>query len=516
MNTKSLQNLGLTEREAEIYLILLDTGSTTTGQIIKKSGLHKATVYSILQRLIDQGLVSYVIKDGIRYFEAADPDTLLNVLREREENLLEVLPELKRRKDSAKQKQKITVFEGWKGMETVYGMLSNTLQKGETYYAFGASKGEDEKRTQIFFNKFVKKTSKKGIKQKVIFNETARGNIAEQYNYPDLYEAKHMPYTTPAEVGICRDKALITILEKNPTTILIDDKKVSESFKNYFNLLWNQDVKVYKGFDAVTEKFASILDVSRGGESYYVLNASFSQGGKRFSDWLIGYHKNRIKKKVRANLLAIPKDYKQIVSNISAAGDPEMKLSEVRILPPQFSSPMPIILYGRDRALIFLLGEDLICFEVQSKELYKSFKTYFDTLWEQETQTLKGFEAVWDLFEEVSKSKNACLLGARGYYFDFYPKDLKKFEELLDKNKTKIRNIVDFGAKGHPILSIKGMDVRYVPNEFRNPSVIWIYSNKIAISQWTEKEPIILRINNKNVYESYKKQFELLWKSASK
>ena len=82
--------------------------------------------------------------------------------------------------------------------------------------------------------------------------------------------------------------------------------------------------------------------------------------------------------------------------------------------------------------------------------------------------------------------------------------------------KTKIRNIVDLDAKGHPLLSVKGMDVRYLPKEFRNPSVIWIFSNKVAISQWTEKEPIVLHINNKNVYESYMRQFELLWKIAKK
>ena len=143
MNTKLLQNLGLTEREAEIYLILLDLGSTTTGQVIKKSGLHKATVYSILQRLIDQGLVSYVIKDGIRYFEAADPDTFLNVLREREENLLEILPELKKKKELAKQKQEAYVLEGLKGVKAARDR-SLKLNKGEEILVLGASQASNQ------------------------------------------------------------------------------------------------------------------------------------------------------------------------------------------------------------------------------------------------------------------------------------------------------------------------------------------------------------------------------------
>src|SRR3989338_2376109 len=423
MNTKLLQSLGLTEREAEVYLILLELGSTTTGQIIKRSGLHKATVYAILQRLIDQGLVSYVIKENVRYFEAADPDTLLDFLKEKEENLLEILPELKKKKYLAKKKQKIMVFEGWKGMETVYGMLSNTLQQGETCYVFGASKGEDEKRTQIFFNKLVKKMSKRGVKQKVIFNETARGNITEQYNYPNLYEAKHMPYTTPAEVGIWRDRALITILEKNPTTILIDDKKVSDSFRDYFNLLWNQDVKVYKGFEAVTEKFASMLDFLKPGEEYYVLGASHGFGGKKLKEWFMGYHTERVKRKIKADLLSVHEDFEEMKHQLIDTGDPEMKFGEIKKLSPEFSSPMQINLYKPNKVLMFLWGKEFLCFEIDSTILYKNFKAYFDGLWRQETQTLKGFDAVWDLFEDMSKSGDVCLLGARGYYFDFYPND---------------------------------------------------------------------------------------------
>ncbi|MBU2442745.1 MAG: helix-turn-helix domain-containing protein, partial [Nanoarchaeota archaeon] len=62
-----LEDLGLSEAEAKVYLALLETGSTLAGPIIKKTGLHRGTTYQILQRLIEKGLVSYVIKAGKRY-----------------------------------------------------------------------------------------------------------------------------------------------------------------------------------------------------------------------------------------------------------------------------------------------------------------------------------------------------------------------------------------------------------------------------------------------------------------
>ena len=46
-----LEEFGLTEAEAKIYLALLETGSTLAGLIIKKTALHRGTTYQILQRL---------------------------------------------------------------------------------------------------------------------------------------------------------------------------------------------------------------------------------------------------------------------------------------------------------------------------------------------------------------------------------------------------------------------------------------------------------------------------------
>ena len=82
-----LQELGLSEAEAKVYLALLETGSTLAGQIIKKTGLHRGTTYQILQRLKEKGLVSSIIKGKKQYFEPASPDRLMDVLKERQDKI---------------------------------------------------------------------------------------------------------------------------------------------------------------------------------------------------------------------------------------------------------------------------------------------------------------------------------------------------------------------------------------------------------------------------------------------
>src|SRR3989344_2330280 len=94
MNKEALLGVGLTEKESEVYLALLSLGSSSAGQIIQKTGLHRAVVYDLLERLIEKGLVGYVIKGRKKYYESTNPQRLLDILKEKESKLKSILPNL--------------------------------------------------------------------------------------------------------------------------------------------------------------------------------------------------------------------------------------------------------------------------------------------------------------------------------------------------------------------------------------------------------------------------------------
>src|SRR3989344_3624431 len=113
-----LEELGLSEAEAKVYLTLIETGTTLAGLIIKKTGLHRGTTYQILQRLKEKGLVSSIIKGKKQYFEPASPDRLMDVLKERQDKLQSVLPALNQKLEASKEKQEVTVYYGVKGIRS--------------------------------------------------------------------------------------------------------------------------------------------------------------------------------------------------------------------------------------------------------------------------------------------------------------------------------------------------------------------------------------------------------------
>lgn len=247
METKAiLEDIGLTKNEVKIYLSLMELGSTTTGPIIKKTKIHNSKVYDGLTRLADKGLVSYVVIAGSKHFKAVDPDRLVDFLNEKrkkidleEEEIKKILPALKLKQQLVPDDTQAEIFTGWKGMETVYKMMRSSLKKGDTNYVFGASKGEDEEMAKIFFTRHLRELAKKNVKLKIIYNQNLKGNVIdESLLHKGLFKVRYLLNTTPAEINIWKDKVMIVILRKSPTLILINDGKVADSFRLYFDLMW--------------------------------------------------------------------------------------------------------------------------------------------------------------------------------------------------------------------------------------------------------------------------------------
>lgn len=246
MNTETiLENIGLTKNEIKIYTALLELGSTKTGQLIKKTELHTSKVYDGLERLANKGLVTHVVIANTKHFKAVNPKRLIDFLEDKKKTITEqeiqikqILPALQLKQQLAGDETEAEIFQGWKGMETIYKMLWDTLKKGDTNYVFGASKGEDEDKVRAFFNRHALRLAKKKIRQKIIFNESARGNIQESVKRPQLTQIKHMENTTPAEINIWKDNTMVVILTKKPTVVLIKNQKVADSFRKYFEMMW--------------------------------------------------------------------------------------------------------------------------------------------------------------------------------------------------------------------------------------------------------------------------------------
>ena len=84
---EALRAFGLEGNEIKAYLALLDLHESTATKIAERTGLGRVHTYQIINRLIDKGLASYVVKNNVKYFSGADPLKLLNDLKSTQEKL---------------------------------------------------------------------------------------------------------------------------------------------------------------------------------------------------------------------------------------------------------------------------------------------------------------------------------------------------------------------------------------------------------------------------------------------
>ncbi len=246
MDVKILQNIGLTDGEIKVYLALIKLGSSTTGPITKISNVSASKTYSILERLMQKGLVSYVIKERTRYYQAEDPSKLKEYINKKEEDLQKqkeeidkLIPQLQLQKKLGQSKNEVQIYKGFKGIQTITDHIYLKLKKGDTWYNIGVPSYQSEKYHNYWHEDHLKRI-KKGIKSKMLFNiNTPKEIIKNRNSYKDC-EAKYMPIPveTPSWILIYKDVTVIALPSDNPIAIEIENEQISKAFMEYFNAFW--------------------------------------------------------------------------------------------------------------------------------------------------------------------------------------------------------------------------------------------------------------------------------------
>jgi len=243
METKLLEELGLTKNEVKVYLVLLELGNTSAGPLIKKIGMHRAAVYDILNILIDKGLVHYVIQANRKYFEAQSPLRLFELinskkqkLNEQETQLKQLIPQLQSQRKLSKEEQEGTIYKGKKGLKSIF---EDILKEKKEWFVFGAT-GQFKEIFHAYFIHFHNKRTKLKIPLKIIFNEEIKKQKREKEL--KLCKIKYLPnsYISPSTTYIYNDKIVIINWSTEPLAFLMKSKQIANSYRNFFKILWQK------------------------------------------------------------------------------------------------------------------------------------------------------------------------------------------------------------------------------------------------------------------------------------
>ncbi len=378
MQLDILKEIGLTNAEIQVYLSLLELGQSTTGPIVEKAKTSSSKIYHLLKKLINKGLVSYVLKGSIKYFEATPPERILDLLKEKEKeieqqrkNIEKILPELTRKKALSKLKENAAIYKGIRGLETTFYEALELMKEGETYHVIGIPSRSDA--TNRFFVKWDEYRASKKVKAKLLFNEQARGELQTQPKNNPLSEMRYLPegIITPAAINIFKNRTIIFPSEtsEEPLLIVIDSKEIADSFRTQFDLLWNQTTLTFTGVEGPKYVLNDIMNTK------YDENLAFGLSGEKLNKYvpkeLAQLVKLQDSKKINpARLIFTGKIIKSELS----------KVSKFRILPEKFSTPFHYEVYANKVAIIYWTTP-IITTVIENKEVADNYRKHFNEMW---------------------------------------------------------------------------------------------------------------------------------------
>jgi sugar-specific transcriptional regulator TrmB len=241
MSKELLMEIGLTEKEAEVYLVLLEIGSSPVNRIHEKTGIQRRNIYDLLNNLIKKGIVTCITENKKTYFQAKNPEKLLGYIEEqkqrldqKKEKLAGGMEQLKKKFASLKSEQEAEIYRGIEGVKTI---LLDCLDTKEVLF-IGAT-GLVEEKLPYFWPQYNKKRIKNKVMWKLLLNYEARNKPITRSKF---YNFKLLPkeLSGPNVIYIYGDKIANVLWVDPPISFVITDKRVAQSYRGYFNFLWSK------------------------------------------------------------------------------------------------------------------------------------------------------------------------------------------------------------------------------------------------------------------------------------
>jgi HTH-type transcriptional regulator, sugar sensing transcriptional regulator len=249
-----LQKLGLTEKEAKIYLASLEIGGGSVQEISTKAEIKRPTTYVILEQLIKKGLMYEEKKSRGSLYNSASPEILKRHSEEQQKILAEALPFLRAMNKGKKAKPQVQVYEGIEGMKQVY--LEN-IWKSKTEILFFSSIQKIYEIIPDLLDKWIKDMAHE--------QKQFQHNIRELIN-PDPKDIEYglktekihkkqsvrvIPKDFPfkfigTDNAIFEDKIMMVSFEDKLFTTIIQSKHLADTLRTIYELAWQQAIPINK------------------------------------------------------------------------------------------------------------------------------------------------------------------------------------------------------------------------------------------------------------------------------
>lgn len=228
-----LESVGLTAKEAQVYLALLECSEGSPAAIAKKSGLKRPTTYLILEALVEAGLASYAKKGrGITY-RPLSPYALAEMHSAKLDKLRNALPDLASLSGGSAYEPQMAVFQGKKGLIQI---MEDTLSSTKDILVWADMAAIVDGVFEDYWADYIRKRVSKRIWVRAIMADTPASREFKKTGEKELREVhliSHQRFPLKNEINIYDDKVAI-ISHSDMVGVIIQNRNIADTQRSIF------------------------------------------------------------------------------------------------------------------------------------------------------------------------------------------------------------------------------------------------------------------------------------------
>lgn len=239
------ESLGLSPNEGKIYETLVELGESSISGIATAAKIHRRNVYDAMQRLIDKGLCFQIFSSKENKYNAVDPDKLMELWKEKEDELAAALPDLKKKFVARVAPEEAYIYRGLEGQKNIF---RDVLRVGKNSYFIGAKGGWFDPRLKAASDAFFREANRKKIKFFQLFDAEIKQAPDFPKYFPSKLEHRFLPpkYSTTSAIHIFGDYIVTYTgmtnmhLDDDIVFFVIHSKKLADDYRTWFGYLWEK------------------------------------------------------------------------------------------------------------------------------------------------------------------------------------------------------------------------------------------------------------------------------------
>lgn len=235
MDIQKLIEIGFSENQAKVYVMLFKKPGINAGKISKELSLDRSFVYTLLNSLIKKGFVYSALRKNKKIFYAENPNKIIEELKEKETKAKGIVSELLKINKEDKLPANIEIYEGKQALKKYVREIIDskeflTLGGGGNLNLFNILKYEHPH--------YFKELANKKTSGKIICSETNKRFWENNLKNTNIQVKSLKGAGKENSITILKSKIIFSSEIENPSIIIINNVDHAHALTHYFNYLW--------------------------------------------------------------------------------------------------------------------------------------------------------------------------------------------------------------------------------------------------------------------------------------